>query len=119
MNGPATDPIPFVAASAEEAVAQIRARLGSDAVVLRVRPLKAPGLARLWQKPMIEVVACRPEPPPPPETAPSVSEALPDSARNWTKSNSKSNSTTAAGAWRRCCKRPGCSRFTQNRLLTL
>ncbi|MGA2175620.1 MAG: hypothetical protein ABSH38_11625 [Verrucomicrobiota bacterium] len=76
MNGPATDPIPFVAASAEEAVAQIRARLGSDAVVLRVRPLKAPGLARLWQKPMIEVVACRPEPPPPPETAPSVSEAL-------------------------------------------
>ena len=80
MNGDA-EPIPFVAASAEEAVAQLRARLGPDAVVLRVRPLKAPGLARLWQKPMIEVVACRPEPPlppapPPAAPSPSISEAL-------------------------------------------
>jgi flagellar biosynthesis protein FlhF len=80
MNGATTEPIPFVAASAEEAVAQIRARLGPDAVVLQVRPLKAPGLARFWQRPMIEVVACRPETPPPPPPAPapppSVSEAL-------------------------------------------
>jgi flagellar biosynthesis protein FlhF len=71
-----SEPIPFIAASAEEAVAQIRARLGPDAVVLNVRPLKAPGLARLWQKPMIEVVACRPAPPPPPAPSPDVSEAL-------------------------------------------
>ncbi len=74
MSRPATQPIPFIAASPEEAVAQIRARLGPDAVVLNVRPLKAPGLARLWQKPMIEVVACRPEPPAP--AAPPLTEAL-------------------------------------------
>jgi len=61
----AIQPIPFIAASAEEAVAQIRARLGPDAVVLKVRPLTPPGLARFWQKPMIEVVAYRPEPPAP------------------------------------------------------
>ena len=54
------EPIAFVAASAEEAVAQIRARLGPEAVVLNVRPLPAHGLARLWQKPMIEVLAHRP-----------------------------------------------------------
>jgi flagellar biosynthesis protein FlhF len=71
MSGPAIQPIPFIAATAEEAVAQIRARLGPDAVVLNVRPLKPPGLARLWQKPMIEVVAYRPEPPAAP-----VNEAL-------------------------------------------
>ena len=67
-------PIPFIAASAEEAVAQIRAKLGPDAVVLNVRPLPANGLARLWQKPMIEVLAHRPEAPSP-AVAP-VSEAL-------------------------------------------
>jgi flagellar biosynthesis protein FlhF len=73
-----TEPIPFIAASPEEAVAQIRARLGPDAVVLRVRPIKAPGLARLWQKPMLEVVACRPAPPPTPPSAPapSITDAL-------------------------------------------
>jgi flagellar biosynthesis protein FlhF len=82
MNGATTEPIPFVAASAEEAVAQIRARLGPDAVVLQVRPVRAPGLARLWQRPMIEVLACRPESPPPPPPAPppppvpSLSDAL-------------------------------------------
>lgn len=77
MSGPAIQSMPFIAASAEEAVAQIRARLGPDAVVLNVRPLKAPGLARFWQKPMIEVVAYRPEPPaPPPPPAAPVNEAL-------------------------------------------
>ena len=55
------EPIAFVAASVEEAVAQIRARLGPEAVVLHVRPLPAQGLARLWQRPMIEVLAHRPE----------------------------------------------------------
>ena len=68
------EPISFVAASAEEAVAQIRARLGPEAVVLNVRPLPAQGLARLWQKPMIEVLAYCPESPPAP--AAPLSEAL-------------------------------------------
>jgi flagellar biosynthesis protein FlhF len=63
-------PVPFIAASAEEAVAQIREKLGPDAVVLNVRPLPANGLARLWQKPMIEVLAHRPETPPPAATVP-------------------------------------------------
>lgn len=47
----------FVADSAAEAVAQIRAKLGPDAVVMNVRKLPSEGLARLWQKPRIEVVA--------------------------------------------------------------
>lgn len=76
MSGPEIEPIPFIAASAEEAVSQIRARLGPDAVVLHVRPLKPPGLARLWQKPMIEVVACLPQRAPAPPAAPDFSGAL-------------------------------------------
>lgn len=67
-------PTSFIAASAEEAVAQIRAKLGPEAVVLNVRPLPPNGLARLWQKPMIEVLACKPEVPAPQE--PPLSEAL-------------------------------------------
>ncbi|HZM03964.1 MAG TPA: hypothetical protein VFC44_13210 [Candidatus Saccharimonadales bacterium] len=58
---PAMQPVPFLAASAEEAVALIRARLGPEAIVLNVRRLPANGLARLWQKPMIEVLASLPE----------------------------------------------------------
>src|SRR5271163_716658 len=58
-------PNTFIAASAEQAVAQIRAKLGPEAVVLNVRPLPASGLARLWNKPMIEVLAYKPEPPVP------------------------------------------------------
>jgi flagellar biosynthesis protein FlhF len=57
------EPTSFMAASAEEAVAQIRAKLGPEAVVLNVRRLPPNGLARLWQKPMIEVLACKPETP--------------------------------------------------------
>jgi flagellar biosynthesis protein FlhF len=57
-----TQPTSFIAASAEEAVAQIRERLGPEAVVLNVRPLPANGLARLWQKPTIEVLAHVPGP---------------------------------------------------------
>ena len=48
----------FSAESAADAVAQIRATLGPEAVVLDVRPLPRNGLARLWQKPRIEVLAC-------------------------------------------------------------
>jgi flagellar biosynthesis protein FlhF len=54
-------PIPFIAESAEDAVTQIRERLGPEAVVVHVRPLPANGLAKLWQKPMIEVLAYKPE----------------------------------------------------------
>src|SRR5580693_2139476 len=68
------EPVAFVAASAEEAVAQIRAKLGPEAVVLNVRPLPANGLARIWQKPMIEVLAYTPEEQVPP--TPPISEAL-------------------------------------------
>jgi flagellar biosynthesis protein FlhF len=52
----------FIADSASDAVAQIRAQLGPQAVVLNVRKLNGDGLARLWQKPRIEVLACLPEP---------------------------------------------------------
>jgi flagellar biosynthesis protein FlhF len=68
------EPTSFIAASAEEAVAQIRAELGPEAVVLNVRRLPPNGLARLWQKPMIEVLACKPQAPAA-ESAP-FSEAL-------------------------------------------
>ncbi len=53
--------VPFIAESAADAVAQIRATLGAEAVVVNVRQLPAEGLARLWQKPRIEVLAYRPE----------------------------------------------------------
>lgn len=65
------EPVSFIAASSDEAVALIRTQLGPEAVVLNVRRLPVNGLARLWQKPMIEVVACKPEasaPEPPPVT---------------------------------------------------
>lgn len=55
------EPASFIAASAEEAVEQIRAQLGPEAIVLNVRRMPVNGLARLWQKPMIEVLACKPE----------------------------------------------------------
>lgn len=54
----------FIAASASEAVGQIRAQLGPEAIVLNVRQVPAAGLMRLWQKPRIEVTAAVPEPPP-------------------------------------------------------
>ena len=57
-------PRTFTAGSAAEAVAQIRAQLGADAVVLNVRQLPATGLSRLWQKARIEVTATLPEAPP-------------------------------------------------------
>ncbi len=53
--------IPFVAESAADAVAQIRAKLGPDAVVVNVRQLPADGLAKLWKTPRIEVLAYQPD----------------------------------------------------------
>jgi flagellar biosynthesis protein FlhF len=42
--------VPFLAATPAEALAQIHAQLGPEAVVLSVRPLPATGLTRLWKK---------------------------------------------------------------------
>lgn len=53
--------IPFIADSAPDAVAQIRAKLGPDAVVVNVRQLPADGLAKLWKSPRIEVLAYKPD----------------------------------------------------------
>jgi len=53
----------FIAESVAQAVEQIRGELGSQAVVLNVRRLPAEGLARLWQRPRIELLATVPEPP--------------------------------------------------------
>ncbi len=68
-------PQTFIADSAADALTQIRAQLGPDAVVLNVRQVAGPGIARLWQKPKIEVVAHVPEAPTPP--APVATTAVP------------------------------------------
>lgn len=65
-------PQTFIADSAADALTQIRAQLGPDAVVLNVRQVAGPGIARLWQKPKIEVVAHVPEAPAPPAPAATV-----------------------------------------------
>ena len=54
--------IPFIAESAADAVTQIRARLGPDAVVVNIRPLPSTGVSRFWRKPRFEVLAHQPEP---------------------------------------------------------
>src|ERR1051326_7584963 len=51
----------FVAESATEALAQIRAELGPAAVVLDVRRLPGTGFSRLWQKPRIQMLAGLPD----------------------------------------------------------
>lgn len=56
--------VTFIAQSVPDAVAQIRGQLGTDAVVLNVRQLPADGLSRLWKRPRIEVLACKPDPAP-------------------------------------------------------
>ena len=73
----------FVARDIADAVAEIRAKLGPEAVVLDIRRCVPSGLSKLWQHPRIEVIAClperedgpaepapRPSPPPGQETAP-------------------------------------------------
>ena len=65
----------FLAETVADAVSQIRETLGQDAVVLNVRRLPAEGLARLWQKPRIEVLAHVPEKTAAP-TAPAAHAAL-------------------------------------------
>lgn len=56
----------FLADSIVDAVTQIRDTLGVEAVVLNVRRPPVEGLARLWQKPRIEVLAHVPEKTPAP-----------------------------------------------------
>lgn len=52
----------FICRSANEALAQIHAELGPDAMVLNVRPIPRKALARLWSKGReVEVLACVPE----------------------------------------------------------
>lgn len=54
--------VPFVAASAEAALAQIHEQLGPDAVVISVRRVPVQGLSRFWQQHgHIEVVAGVPD----------------------------------------------------------
>ena len=52
---------PFTADSALEAIDAVKRALGPEAVVLNVRPVPREGLARFWQKPRIEILACAPE----------------------------------------------------------
>ena len=47
----------FIADDAAQAVGQIRQQLGPRAVVLNIRQLPAGGIARLWSRPRIEVLA--------------------------------------------------------------
>lgn len=65
MKAPTQNPpvqvIPFIADSAPDAVAQIRAKLGPEAVVVNVRQLPADGIAKLWKSPRIEVLAYKPD----------------------------------------------------------
>ncbi len=51
----------FQARNAAEAVSQIQARLGSEAVVLSVKPVKPKGLGRLWRHARLEIVAGVPD----------------------------------------------------------
>lgn len=60
-QNPSVQVIPFIAESAADAVAQIRAKLGPEAVVVNVRQLPADGLAKLWKSPRIEVLAYKPD----------------------------------------------------------
>lgn len=55
-------PQTFIAPTAAQAVDKVRARLGPEAIVLNVRQVPATGIARLWQKPSIEITAEKPEP---------------------------------------------------------
>ena len=61
LQNPSVQVIPFIAESAADAVAQIRTKLGSDAVVVNVRQLPADGLSKLWKSPRIEVLAYKPD----------------------------------------------------------
>lgn len=77
----------FIAESAADAVTQIRSQLGTEAVVLNVRPLSGGGLARIWQKSRIEVMACLPDDTEPAQTNPAATPAGVDSSEDAPFSN--------------------------------
>ncbi len=69
----------FRAHSANEALEQIRQQLGPEAMVVNVKQVARNGVSRLWQRPMLEVMACLPEPSAPAATpAPCPAPALLD-----------------------------------------
>ena len=55
--------IKIIADTAQEALEQVQAKVGPDAVILNVRPVHADGVKRLWSKARVEVLATAPEPP--------------------------------------------------------
>jgi flagellar biosynthesis protein FlhF len=69
----------YVAATMPEAMEQIKRELGRDALILSQRPLRKKGLAGLFGKPMIEVVAAYENPAEPvaPATMPKLRAAPP------------------------------------------
>ncbi len=69
----------FRARTAAEALEDIRRQLGPEAVVVHVNQVARPGLARFWQRPSLEVLACLPVPelpPPVPVLAPARLDAF-------------------------------------------
>jgi flagellar biosynthesis protein FlhF len=49
--------VKIIAESAQEALEQVQAQVGPDAVILNVRKLSADGVKKLWASPQIEVLA--------------------------------------------------------------
>ena len=71
---PSPERVTFRARSVPDAVAQVRARLGPEAVVLEVRPVPTPRRCWPWRRPRpcFDVVAC------PPPDAPGRLDAVSD-----------------------------------------
>ena len=53
--------VKIIAASPQEALEQVQAQVGPDAVILNVRKLPIDGMKKLWAKPQVEVLAAAPE----------------------------------------------------------
>ena len=53
--------VKIVADTTQEALEQVQAQVGPDAVILNVRKLPREGVKKLWSKPRIEVLATAPE----------------------------------------------------------
>lgn len=54
--------VKVVANTPQEALEQIHAQLGAQAVVLNVRKLPVSGVKKIWTKPQVEIMATAPEP---------------------------------------------------------
>jgi len=53
--------VKIIADTKEEALQQVQSRVGSEAVILNVRKVSADGMAALWSKPRIEIIATAPK----------------------------------------------------------